>query len=83
MQTKTIAHMEFQLPPFDGETAYVHIYIDGVYYDTREFFDFAHAEKFFADPLAADRKSSQPKPQAVDTRYLDSVAIRDIYRRTA
>lgn len=83
MQTKTIANMEFFLDAFDGKTAYVHIAFDGEYYDSREFHSLSDAEQFFADPLAADRRASQPKPQTLDTSYLDSVGIRSIYRRTA
>lgn len=85
MQTKTIANMEFTLDPFNGKTFYVHIAIDGSYYDSREFYNFDDAASFFADPLADDRSASQrkAKPQPLDTSYLDSVNVRNIYRRTA
>lgn len=85
MQTKTIANMEFTLDPFQGRTAYVHIAIDGSYYDSREFASFDEAAIFFADPLADDRAKSKrdAKPKPLDTSYLDSVNVRNIYRRTA
>lgn len=73
MEVKKIGPFEFALDIANDGSQYVHIALNGEYYDSREFHSIGEARDFFADPLREDRAKSVRTVEARQAAELASV----------
>ena len=83
MECVTIGPVSFDVDrSISTPVIYVHISINGAYWDSREFQTEAELDAFLSDPLAECRPA-KAKFDPIDTRFLDYHCLTGIYRRVA